>query len=122
MRRQLCDRKLYEEHNMSRTYRRKSGDHTDLEWQTREMIRVPGYYIWHWVPMDPKTKQYKKVVNKYHSDAGTQKFHNCPSGWWVNMVMQRPHRRDAKRQLKKWMTDPEYEVILNAKEPLPYWD
>jgi len=107
---------------MSRTYRRKGGDHTDLEWQTRVCSQIPGTYIWLWEKMDPKTKQYKKVVNKYHSDAGTQKFNNCPQGWWVNLCIQRPHRRDAKRQLKKWLTDSEYEVILNAKNPLPYWN
>ena len=107
---------------MSRTYRRKRGDHQDLEQKTQVMHRVPGRYIWYWFPMDPKSKQYKKVVNKYHSDAGTHKFNNCPQGWWVNMVMQRPYRRDAKQQIHKWMLDPEYEIILGEKPPLPYWD
>ena len=107
---------------MSRTYRRKRGDHTDLDWQTRECIRVPGRYIWYWVPMDPKSKKYKKVVNKYHSDAGTHKFTNSPCGWWVNMFVQRPHRRDAKQQIHKWMMNPDYEIILGEKDPLPYWN
>ena len=107
---------------MSRTYRRKRGDHQDLECQTSYLVQVPGRYRWYWEKMDPNSKQYKKAVNKYHSDAGTHKFTNSPCGWWVNMVVQRPHRRNAKQQLKKWLTDPEYEVILNAKDPVPYWN
>jgi len=122
LRKQLCDRKLYEEHNMSRTYRRKRGDHTDLEWRTRELIRVPGYYIWHWVPLDPESKEYKKIVNKYHSDVGTNHFSCRAPGWWITLTSQRPYRRDADRQIKKWMLDPDYEIIIESKEPLPYWD
>ena len=107
---------------MSRTYRRRCGDHQELEWQTSYLVKVPGRYIWYWEKMDPNSKQYKKAVNRYHSDAGTHKFTNSPCGWWVNLVVQRPQRRDAKQQLKKWLTDPEYEVILNAKDPVPYWN
>jgi hypothetical protein len=109
---------------MSRTYRRKSGDHTDLFWQTKTMVRVPDRYIWLWVPMDPKSKEYIKIVRKYHSDAGTHSCGNgkAPPGWFITQHVQRPHRRDANRQLRKWLLDPEYELILNAKDPLPYWD
>lgn len=109
---------------MSRTRRRKGGDHSDLEWQTSKLVRVPGKLIWYWEPMDPKSKEYIKVVNKYHSDAGT---HNCgngkaPPGWFIAQYVQRPYRRDAKRKIRNWLLDPNYEVIINSKDPLPYWD
>ena len=109
---------------MSRTYRRKGGDQSELEWQTSKMVRVPGYYIWYWEPMDPKSKEYIKEVNKYHSDAGTHSCGNgkAPPGHYITMHIQRPHRRDAVRKLKKWLLDPDYEVIINSKDPLPYWD
>ena len=109
---------------MSRTYRRKGGDQTDLVWQTSKLVRVPGKYYWIWIKIDPKTKEYTKIVNKYHSDAGTHSCGNgkAPPGWYRAQFVQRPHRREAVRQIKKWLLDPEYEVILESREPLPYWD
>lgn len=109
---------------MSRTYRRKGGDHSDLVWQTSKLVRVPGRLIWYWEPMDPKSKEYIKVVRKYHSDAGTHSCGNgkAPPGWFRAQFVQRPHRREAVRQIKKWLLDPEYEIILESREPLPYWD
>lgn len=107
---------------MSRTYRRKGGDKSDLEWQTSKMVRVPGYYIWYWEKMDPKSKEYKKAVNKYHSDGGHYHYGGNGPGWWITLISQRPHRRNARMQLQKWLLDPDYEVIINSKDPLPYWD
>lgn len=107
---------------MSRTYRRRRGDQTDLEWQTRVCCQIPGTYYWHWEKMDPESKEYKQAVKKYHSDYGSAHYNGRAPGWWITLTSQRPHRRDAVRQIKKWLLDPNYEVIIDSKEPLPYWD
>jgi hypothetical protein len=107
---------------MSRTYRRKGGDQSDLVWRTSKMVKVPGRLIWYWEKMDPNSKEYKQEINKWHSDYGTAHYSRSAPGWWITLTSQRPYRRDSKRKIQKWLLDPEYEVIINSKEPLPYWD
>jgi hypothetical protein len=122
---------------MSRTYRRKGGKgwwygHIDLYWVLREFhydrvysddgesYRFVRWYEHH----SPKSKEGKKRVAKFHSDAATfaggGKGHG-PS-WFINEYVQRPHRRDAAREIHKWMKDEDYEVIIESKPKREYWD
>lgn len=107
---------------MSRTYRRKRGDKTELEWATTNYLRVSDTWIWYWEKLDPTTKEYKQAVAKYHGDYGTSHYNSRAPGWWITLTSQRPYRRDADRKIKKWLLNTEYEVIIDSKEPLPYWD
>lgn len=107
---------------MSRTYRRKKG-HDQSEWET-------SYWVYEnsgWLPRTlyrlphPKdSKEYKKGKARYHSDALRQ-FKEPGPAWFRNLFVERPQRREAKRQLRKFMLDQDYEVILNGKDPLVYW-
>ena len=106
---------------MSRTYRRKATDPTDKKWSVSEHVRIEGTWSYIWVPYPKNSNEYKKGSAKYHSDAGT---HNCKEpgpSWFRNLYTERPQRQEARQQLKKFMNDPDFEVILNAKDPLEYW-
>lgn len=106
---------------MSRTYRRKSGDPSYKRWHTSSSVRIdPDGWCWMWVPMDPASNEYKRAVARYHSDR-TNNFKEPGPSWFRKLYTERPQRREAKRQLKKYMSDPDFEVILNAKDPLEYW-
>lgn len=105
---------------MSRTYRRKGKYIPWNYWFDEESIKV-GPYHWIWVPRDKTTKEYKKDLAIYHSDSGTTNFKEPGPSWFRNQFTERPQRREAKRQLQKFMKDPEFEVMLNAKDPLEYW-
>jgi len=105
---------------MSRTYRRKSGDQTNLNWATHEFKRLPGTWHWERVPLDPQSKEYKASVARYYSDR-QYTFKEPGPSWFRRLFTERPQRRHAKRELNKYLLDPDYEVILNEKDPLEYW-
>lgn len=105
---------------MSRTYRRSSGDRDDLKWNLKRLFRIPGTYHWYWESIEPGTKEYNQIVAKYHSDSH-RSFKEPGPAWFRNLTTERPQRREAKRQLHKFMHNPDYEVILNGKDPLDYW-
>lgn len=120
---------------MSRTIRRKQGIgwcygprtiSDQLEDYCYEWIVWPGddKYL-HLrrgvVYIDPKSKEGKKRIAKFHSDAGHWHSKGGPS-WWICQYMQRPYRRDAKRQIQKALNDDNYEVIIQDKPKRDYWD
>lgn len=102
---------------MSRTYRRKS-------------IPIPKYvtteYVYDWDngryrDLDKNSKEYKKSLAIYLSDAGSHSCKEPGPSWFRNLYTERPQRREAKRQLQKYLLDEEFVVILNAKNKLEYW-
>jgi hypothetical protein len=107
---------------MSRTYRRTSNCEHDLQWVTKKLIRITGKYYtrFAWIPLDPESDEYIKALAVYHSDA-YRNFKEPGPSWFRNLFTERPQRRRAKLQCKKYLTNPEYEVILNAKDKLTYW-
>lgn len=115
---------------MSRTIRRKSGRRKlyirYYWWCFYDYVRVesasqPGYYYYKKVPLDPNTKEYKKQRAKFHGDHGTHSCKEPGPSWWRNLVTERPQRRNAKREIQKWMNNPDYEPMILAKDPLEYW-
>lgn len=108
---------------MSRTIRRKSGFgqnklYDELKdwdnWDYWRMSDAPH--------LDPKSDEGKRRIARYHSDA-SRVCHNEPGpAWYRHTVVDVPWRREAKRQLRRYMKDTEFVVILNGKDPLPYWD
>ncbi len=67
------------------------------------------------------SKEGKRRIAKYFSDSGTHNFKEPGPHWFRNLTSDRPNRRKAKAELRKYLLDPEYEVVLDAKPPLPYW-
>lgn len=41
--------------------------------------------------------------------------------WFRNLTSERPQRREAKRQLNKFLYDSEFEVLLDSKTHLEYY-
>lgn len=107
---------------MSRTYRRTSNCDHELPWVTQRLIRIPGHYYnrYVWEPLDPESAEYAQALARYHSDAH-RSFREPGPRWFRNLFTERPQRRKAKLQCKKYLTNPEYEIILNAKDKLTYW-
>jgi hypothetical protein len=100
---------------MSKTFRRKQ-TRDDLRWVLREYVhRAPDRSI------HPHSKEGKKLLARYHADMGTNLWREPGPSWFRNITVQRPLRREGSRQLKKYLLNPETEVILDAKPPLVYW-
>lgn len=106
---------------MSRTYRQRDqfSIFINLRWVLRDHDACPVEF-----PVtpqiDPKSKEGKKRIAKFYADK-TFNFKEPGPHWFRNLNTERPQRREAKRQLGRYMRDPEFVVILNAKDPLDYW-
>ena len=104
---------------MSRTYRRKN--QPIPRWVTHELRRIGNSYQWEYIPTDTNSQEYAKRVALHKSDAGTTDFKEPGPSWFRNLFTERSQRREAKRQLHKYKQDPDFEVVLNEKDPLEYW-
>ena len=61
-----------------------------------------------------------KDLAEYHSDA----YHNFKEpgpAWYRKLVTERPQRRINKRELQKFMLDPDYEPMCIDMMYLEYW-
>ncbi len=100
---------------MSRTYRRKQPKE-DLFWHMRnydaETVTPPQ--------VDPKSKEGKQRLARYRSD-GHRNHKELGPAWYRRIFVEVPQRRNAQRQLQRVVRGEEFEVLLNAKEPLRYW-
>jgi hypothetical protein len=106
---------------MSRTYRRKvPHGKTELKWELREW-RIYDNHKTLPTQIDPKSKEGIRRIARYHSDGGTTRFKEPGPAWYRNMTVERPQRRETKRQIHCWIRNEEFVVILNSKEPLDYW-
>lgn len=103
---------------MSRTYRRRQTRAPRRV--TSELVRIPGTLQWEYVPLEPSSVEYKKSLAEYHSDAFSNHREPGPA-WFRNIFTERPQRREAKRQIRKYMMDEEFEIQLLDKNPLMYW-
>ena len=103
---------------MSRTYRRRKT--RPPRWVVSELVRVTGTWYWEYVPLEPNSTEYKKSLAKYQSDAFSNHKEPGPA-WFRNLFTERPQRREATRQIRKYMMDPDFEIQLLDKNPLMYW-
>lgn len=67
----------------------------------------------------------KKVVSKttywdIHRD-NTFRCKEPGPAYFRNLYTERPQRRESKRQLNKFLLDPEFEVLLDSKAHLEYY-
>ena len=106
---------------MSRTYRRKYGDQSEKEFYTSDWVRIDGSWRSERIPLNPNSKEYKVGLSKFHGDHGTHNFKEPGPSWFRNLYAQRPHRRSAKNELRKFLTNSEYEPIIDDMPYLPYW-
>ncbi len=112
---------------MSRTYRRvgqpkRHGWFDDLRWYTSEWVRSEyGFKILYRRQYPKDSLEYKKGKARYHSDAGTHCCKEPGPSWFRTLYAERPNRRAAKNELRKFMFNEEYEPLVVAKPRLPYW-
>lgn len=104
---------------MSRTYRRKGFEPQGLLY---EYVKIPGFLYWQKKPIPKKSREGKKLVKKYHSDAQgpwyTGKCHG--PGWWIRQSIQRPYRKACNQALKT-LHDLD-SVLFLSKPKRDYWD
>lgn len=80
---------------MSRTYRRKN-----CEWDFFDAKSSST----------KKESANKKKLAKYHSDTY---FTFAIPNWYINKFHTRPDRYQARSQIKKWIKNPDHEVIID---------
>lgn len=111
---------------VSRTYRRKTTNRInwmcDLEYYITELVPQEGInrnYIR--IPYPKDSKEYKKGYARYHSDGATNSFKEPGPSFFRNLTAERPHRRSSKEQLRKYLQNQEYEVMVLSRPKLEYW-
>ena len=104
---------------MSRTFRRKWGDQHDLQWALTDYIFIDGSM--RRIKIDPKSKEGRKNVARYHSDAGTNRCKEPGPSWFRTEFTQSPYRARARSELRKALFDEDCEVVLESMPCLEYW-
>lgn len=90
---------------MSRTYRRKNG------WNAPTYdycLTEEGYFEKQYY--DKSSKKYKLEKNKYHRDKDI--YGGGVPHWYVNLNCERQLRRKTKRELHKWVKNPDSEAMV----------
>lgn len=86
----------------------------------------PEYYScyrenWEYAAVFSRTsKQGKKLLAKYHSDAGTTECKEPGPRAWKNLVTHRPYRRKYSALCRKALYNDDLEIVLE-KLVYPYW-
>lgn len=119
---------------MSRTYRRKSvksgryeefwilrdsreeGDFNPEDVEKIEFSRRSYYQIYY----KPSSKEGRKRLSKYHSDSGKYMNWNGPN-WYQRLYVQKPYRRRSDRELQRFISDNEYEPMIESKPKRIYY-
>lgn len=95
---------------MARTFRRTR--FVD-RYVTREYVYLGGY-----VRLDGE--DLKRALVKWHRDRKRSHIYN-PSKEF-RLIHERSNRARARQELHRFQVNPDYEVALLDKPPLPYWD
>lgn len=113
---------------MSKTVRRKRGDQSGLDWKLQRLESESWYnkdgswhYVSWWTYLKPDSKEYKYEVALYHSDSGGCSFREPGPMWYLRESAQVPYRMRAKKEIHKYMRDPDYEIVLEDKPKAEYW-
>lgn len=96
---------------MGKTYRRDSlYGKSRMKQEAVEFVDDASHpYGFKRVPMDPKSKAFRKHRAKFHSDSG---FSQSVPHEYVNLNHERPMRRRTKQELKRYEVNPDHEVII----------
>lgn len=104
---------------MSNTKRFKKASWLEAD-VLRELVKV-GPCCWIYVPIDRHSEQGRKMLARFHSDKKDYWMNWRGPSWFHNTFSQRPHRRKAKRELQKYLFDPEHEVMIEDMPYREYW-
>lgn len=106
---------------MSRTYRRRNAHVPTWMKQPRQQVFYgpgPYDYVWMRLALDFENEEYLEDLRYFHLD--NHPGHYTPPSWW-NTLHQRMHRAKARKEITRWMKDPDYEVMIEDKPPRDYW-
>lgn len=104
---------------MSRTYRRKDLK-SDISFVGTELVWLNRPYSWGMMRKPLTGEALAKDLAEYHSDA-YRNFKEPGPAWYRKLVTERPQRRINKRELQKFMLDPDYEPMCIDMMYLEYW-
>lgn len=87
------------------------------------------FFIGSWLLYDYKNNSYinknskeaTKRISKFFSDKKPNVMRLKGPGWYHNLFSQRPHRRDSKYQLNKFIKNQDYEVVIEQKPKRHWW-
>jgi hypothetical protein len=105
---------------MSRTYRRRNARY-NLDWVLRESTWVNGFI--QRVLLDPKSREGKKALARYYSEAGFGDYGHATAPRWYRRYLN--HRADRREEMEmhRWRKDPDREVDLprRVRDAGLYW-
>ena len=105
---------------MARTFKRKNVFHKDLSWYVSKYEKLEGFRLYQWKLFPSNSKEYKKGKAKFHAMQNRRWYR--PLHHFVNMYTERPQRREAVREIRKFLSDQNYEVQIREKNKIPYYD
>jgi len=109
---------------MSRTYRLRKAKHIrETNKVCYELVRgdyLDGYRSWNWLRISDK-KEIARRLAKLHSDKKYGYMNHTGPGWFYNLFAQKPYRVRARREISRWISNPDHEIIIESKPKAPYW-
>ena len=86
----------------------------------RELVRV---HQWHWehVPIDRASDRGRRRLAEFHSDKKSHWMNYRGPAWFHREFAQKPYKVRARRELNRFLRDPDHEVIIESKPHRGYW-
>lgn len=93
---------------MSRTYRRRGQRH-EYDWVLFD--RCLGAPLN--AKLDPRSREGQRAIARFHSDREVGLGAAAPR--WYRKVFDRRLRTFNNKQLRRWLSDPDYEPVMQAR-------
>ena len=95
---------------MSRTYRRR-GERQEYRWVLHEWTFEAGHL--QCIMLDRNSTEGRRAIARFHSDA--QMSMTGGVSRWFRRIFKRRQRGANTRELLRWLADPGYEPLMNAR-------
>lgn len=97
---------------MSRTYRRKTMRH-----EYHQVLRDYSYgiHLLAYVPVDRHTKEGRRTLARFHSDAYTSMSLRSTAPRKFRKSYQRRLNGNNYRMLRRWLADPGFDPVFNVQ-------
>lgn len=95
---------------MSRTYRRRGAQY-EYRWVLLDCTLERGYI--ERFEIDRNSSEGRRAIARFHSDA--QVTLNSGPPRWFRRLFEKSQRSANTRQMLRWLADPAYEPLINAR-------
>lgn len=92
---------------MARTFRRKA-ERYDYDWVLHD--RESDLPHWYRVLLDPRSKDGRKAIARFHSDKSVTMSGSAPH--WYRKVSDGRIRTANDRMLRRWLNDPQFDPVF----------